>query len=315
MMDVSLEFGETELKEVCVKQICNKVNAVIKTEGFLALTPNALEILVSDYDFQPGADEYDVHTACVTWATSQLHKQSAVNDPTDQQLREMLGPILYRIRYPTLSLERFAGTLKTSRVLLDQEKLSIFNFLATEEEDDSLVFDSTPRNASRNQVSGTVDRFAKEGSCPLLFSLNGFDAIQFTTNKNVILVGFGLYPRWQERRHAMSLIDMRQHETSISIQLNGMDISKTIVTTVTQEVKQNENIQVELEKPVKIKSGYVYTVWMPAYQYRTSGNKGRAQCSDQGVTFTFSNSPMSTSGYTTVEHGHFPQFFFKCKRE
>ena len=78
IMDHSLILGDTSLKESCVKFICANVEAVVATEGFLALSSNALEILVGDDEFEfQSENECDVHDACIAWGKNQLKKELA----------------------------------------------------------------------------------------------------------------------------------------------------------------------------------------------------------------------------------------------
>lgn len=60
----------------------------------------------------------------IKWAQKQCEKQSL--EVNDNNMRLVVGPLLYLIRFPRMTLEEFASVCQFSNLLTDKEKVDIF---------------------------------------------------------------------------------------------------------------------------------------------------------------------------------------------
>jgi len=295
VLDQSLTIGETELKEHCVKWISENADGSLKSAGFLSLSVNALEILIGSDSLEMA--ESDVHASCVTWAKSQLN----LFDITDELIREKLGNVLYRIRYPLFTAEKFAHLVGKSGLLTDKEKSSIYYCIALKEQEENYMFDFKPR-----PLEYVVERFGGVTVGPWINYgyQNHNDGIQFTTDKTVFMIAVGIF-----MTHGAGDFDV-----TITVQ-NAQGVALSTTTSRVHSDGNAQMIRVNLDKIIDIQAGTAYSVWtgpirIPSgHSYGCTGNGGKTTCTVKHVNFTFS--AYANSPYTTVIQGQLPQLYFK----
>jgi len=185
VLQKSMKFAENTLKEKCLKFIAFKTSLVFASEGFLCFTHDALKTFLS-VPFT-SCSEISVFENCVKWARHQL-RESGNDNPTDGEIRHILGDVLYLIRFTTMTVKEFAELAAHSEVLTADEKNDVFACIATNEKLESLKFGTNRRQRFAETV---LDRFVVAGGS--LRHCRLFDAIDFETTKSAVIVGVGLY--------------------------------------------------------------------------------------------------------------------------
>jgi len=268
---------------------------MVQTEAFLDLSPTALELVIGRDNFSL-ANNYEchIHDICVKWAQSQLKKQAGIDSASDLQVREHLGAVLYRIRYPIMPSSVFSNTGGISEIISLSEQSEVYFYIANRKKKNGmLAFDSENR-----QVDCFVERYQTVVAEPW-HTVSTMDAIQFTTNRNLTLSAVGLYAGHRNYDYV----------TTINIQ-EGIDIiSRT--TTLVHTDKTSNIVKVALHRPITLRAGILYTVWTPtcSQMYGSYGNQGWPTCATNGVTLTFTacTNPVSM---TTIETGQLPRLYF-----
>jgi len=133
---------EKYLKEKCLTCIIVNAEDVFNTDAFMRISHDILKTVVSLKTLT--TTEKHVFESCVRWAKHQL-LELGNEDPSDKEIREKLGDVLYEIRFPTMTAEEFAGLTAHSKILTAHEKHDVYVYIATKKRLKSLKFVSSIR--------------------------------------------------------------------------------------------------------------------------------------------------------------------------
>lgn len=291
ILELSMAFDENQLKDRCLAFISKYTIDVLKSEGFLQLSrATLLEIAKMDC---LTISELQLFNACVLWAKHQLKPDATDLVPTPLMIRNTLDSVLYRIRFPNMDQVEFSRHVGKCQVLSNEEKLSLYYYFNTKEDKDILPFDTTPRRMHEDVIC----RFTSVSSGEWI--MNGkVDAIDFVTDKDIILIGLGIYGSPSSAVH------------DISIEIWTGKILLCIVATKFESFGQVDPIKVGLGQKVRIKANTNNTIVAmikgPNTHYGCNGEK---RVVSGGVTFTFSPS-QKCAGRSGLEVGQIPQLYF-----
>ncbi|KAL3116850.1 hypothetical protein niasHT_003374 [Heterodera trifolii] len=128
--DAQFVVGKNEEKEEVIQRclMCIDKNAddLIKSDAFLQIDQNLLcEILAPD-ELQI-REEIPIWNAALRWADAKC-RQNAI-ETSAENLRVVLGPALFKIRFPLFSKEEFSEKIVSSGVLKMEEVIGIYQFL------------------------------------------------------------------------------------------------------------------------------------------------------------------------------------------
>src|SRR6218665_229912 len=182
ILNQSLLFDESALKEKCLDLVVDKSSEVFQPENLQYASNQTMgAILKLDSLYE---DETMIYNACINWAKTQLKTHKSVDHPTDQQIREMFGDLIYDIRFLSMDADTFAGTVEGSTVLSHEEQSTIFCYILNKRKGGSMKFNCSKRLGKEM----CVDR---GGSIEYGVWNSGLDAIDVKTDKKVLLTGFG----------------------------------------------------------------------------------------------------------------------------
>ena len=243
MLEQSLSFQEDELKKKSLTFISKCAPRVLNTEEFLCLSYDALEEIVG-LDALAVTSERQVYENCVKWARHQL-LELGNDSPSDEEIREKLGNILYKIRFPTMTRKDFADLTAGSTILTAEEQRDVYvNMTGVRLETLKFV-------AERRQMvemdQNVISRFDSVGNGH--WSCGGAtDAISFETSVDIYLTGIGLYGGNTASTHGVTLKV-----------LSANKCLSTVETKMTSNGSQKP-IKIELKNSVHIHANNKYTV-------------------------------------------------------
>jgi len=284
-------FGEDKLKRKCLNFVSYTAALVFNSEGFKGVSRDVLKMIVSLKTLT--TTEKHIFQSCVRWAKHQL-LELGNKDPSDEEIREKLGDVLYEIRFPTMTSEEFAALTAHSKILTADEKHDVYVYTVSKEKLEGLKFVTDRRFVKevvikRLTVSDVTHWNYISGRC---------DAIAFETKETMILTGVGLYGGIQKSTHYITLRllkgDSTVSETNTKMTSNG---SKT-------------PIRVGLEKPVVIPANSRHTLvavisgsttWSGLISVNGSG-------SEQYRKIVFYSTEHTTNG-TDVNRGQIPELY------
>jgi len=269
ILDQAIYFEEQELINKTIEYIGKQAVTVAKTAGFLQMSREGLFKVVSYEKLQ--ISEAILYRSCLNWAITQLKKRN-INNPTDYAVREQLGEVLNKIRFPVMSLQEFAEVSGNSDILTCSEKASIYYYIGTKDQNQTtLSFDWKPRRTEK-----IIDRFTFTTNGSWCGSQN--DAIQFKSDKNMMLTAIDTYPMSTSTAnnyyYSSYLTIMSSFNLAIDVTENtqtsiyyynsyqtGTRIGGVSNVTLTSTMFNDKNaVRVQLSESVVIKAGVQYTI-------------------------------------------------------
>jgi len=306
ILEQSVIFCDEELASKCLNIIARHSEKFLSESELLSASREAMEVILGSNELR--SRESLVYEFCLRWAKEQLLINQSIQNPTDEQIRETLGGLLYHIRFPIMDSEEFAQLVERRNILSLEEKLSLYYYLNTGTGVEQLMFCSQ----KRNHICGKgeelrLDRVEKCGSG----RWQGMDdAIDFSTNENVVLTGIGLYSGLGT-----------DYIAEIEVLEQGDTVYCDAVTVPLSD--DSGPFEISLRTPIPIMAGVVYTlsVKMPNKDFKAyHENKCHRICEKDSVKFTFSESPHKTettgnryypSLDRTCPSGQIPYLYFK----
>jgi len=213
-------------------------------------------------------------------------------NPTDLQMREVLGDLLYKIRFPVMKPTEFAEISSGNNLLTAEEKESIYYFLVTKKVGCQVKFPTGRRVGEEVWIDRTVNCLTTQWH-----SAPNVDAINFATDHNILLTGIGLYTGYNGRGYE---VDVEILQAFNSLFKNRVTVPYTGNT---------EPFKILFDEPIFIPAGVIYSV--RALSSDSIGHYGQlcqAMCIKETVTFTFSRHTESLS--TTEICGQIPRLYF-----
>ena len=333
-------YNESGLHNKCLGFILNHGWEVVKTPAFSELCMDCLGHIVKSDDLK--SSEEDVYEAVIGWSTNECRRQKL--QPTDENRRQILGPLLYFIRFPVMDVVYFTQKVSFREILSNDEAVSIFQYFHGEEQQLPNRFNRNERNRLPStkpltertaQYRGTTKRNRevlrvsprqrqqqREISTPVMlgapWSPNMSKVCRFRTYDG----------QWKQNGppDAISFV------CSNPIVLYGVEIygsacgretyniKLAVFDDLKQEVRKNDgrittdNIrktyEVTLLRPIRIPPSRIFTVMMSIKGSPThKGVDGQSLQVVDGVTFEFSDSNRSSNG-TGVTVGQIPALLF-----
>ena len=124
ILELAHEFEEQIVYDKCLHFIL--VNAVdtMNAHGFRNLCRDCVENIVDADDLH--ADEMSVFNGLVVWACSECSRRKL--QPNDKNRRDVLGKLLYCVRYCTMGVHDFTHKLSQNETLSAEEKIVLYQF-------------------------------------------------------------------------------------------------------------------------------------------------------------------------------------------
>jgi len=315
ILDQAIIFEEQNLFNKTIDFVGRNAHAVILTDAFAVLSREGLLRIVSYDNLQ--VEEAILYRACLRWALVQLSLgRKNIENVTDEAVRKTIGDILYRIRFPTMTLTEFAASGGQGDVLTCSEKSSIYHYIATthdviatiDDVSNSLKFDRKYRHIERYATRFTSTVSQKWGC-------NGQpDAIQFSSNHAVRLTAIGTYGISAPHDTIALKVDVTRHPSDVWIGGTG-----SYTANYSNLTNDGETLRIPLDVDIEIKPDILYTIKLsPAMNrgyricYRAYGTGGQALVSSptQNVLFQFRNSAIPEGTSTTVGGGQIPLLYY-----
>lgn len=265
----------------------------IKSEGFTDIDMKTFESILARETLN--CREIHLFEAAQMWAQATCLKLDI--DPSPSNRRNVLGKALQLIRIPTMTLEEFADGVAQTDILSPQETIDIFlNFTAQTKP--NLEYSTKIRAGLKTQVCHRFqscayrsNQWRYRGRC---------DSIQFSVDKRIFIVGFGLYG---------SSTGAADYNVKIDLKRLGCVLAEN--NTKFFSDGSSSTFHVFFENPIQIEPDNFYTasVILDGTELSFFGQEGMTEVCTGNVTFQFQCSSDSTNG-TGVQGGQIPELIF-----
>ncbi|WAR04509.1 BTBD6-like protein, partial [Mya arenaria] len=295
VMEQAHLFDERKLWENCLTTIFSNAFDVLRNEDhdFHNLCADCMKKIVENDRLNVPEDL--IFIACKSWAEEKCGSMNI--DINDANLREILGGILFAIRFPFMNEMLFTEMVSHGDILTQEEKLSVYQQFNHSPRDGGPNISEKTKFCSKPRVSAPsyrAERF-KEVVGGTLFDFwendNMIDAISFKASRDISLVGITILSPFQNGiiRGSLSIYD----ETNICL------ASRKHLEIL--QATNDKMVDINFPKPVAISESCWYTVTQQMSGGRSYfGTDGQKEVKGEGVVFRFRNSPMYANN-TNVE--------------
>ncbi|KAG7277720.1 hypothetical protein CRUP_023008 [Coryphaenoides rupestris] len=294
LLSQSRLFEEPELSRRCWEVIDAQAELALRSEGFRLLDRPTLELILRRETLN--APEAAVFRAALGWARAECGRRGLDAGVAAHQ-REALGPALYLLRLPAMTLEEFANGPAQSGVLSLEEAHSVFLWY-TAATKPRPGFPLAPRAGLAPQrchrfqsAAYRSNQWRYRGRC---------DSIQFAVDRRVFLAGLGLYG---------SSGGKAEYGVTIELKRQGATLAQTATRFLSDG--SSSTFPVWFEHPVQVEQDIFYTVSavLDGGELSYFGQEGVTEVQSGAVTFQFQCSSDSTNG-TGVQGGQIPELVF-----
>ncbi|XP_011177616.1 BTB/POZ domain-containing protein 6-B isoform X2 [Zeugodacus cucurbitae] len=293
LLSQSRLFEEPELMQRCWEVIDAQAEMAIKSEDFVDIDLKTFESILSRETLN--CKEIHLFEAALNWALNACQQKGV--DVTPQNKRSMLGQALHLIRIPTMTLEEFANGVAQTGILTSQETIDIFLHF-TAQSKPHLSFPTRARAGLKTQVCHRFqscayrsNQWRYRGRC---------DSIQFSVDRRIFIVGFGLYG---------SSTGAANYNVKIELKRLGRTLAENDTKFFSDG--SSNTFHVFFENPIQIEPECYYTasVILDGNELSFFGQEGMSEVCMGNVTFQFQCSSESTNG-TGVQGGQIPELIF-----
>ncbi|KAJ8971498.1 hypothetical protein NQ317_013137 [Molorchus minor] len=252
----------------------------LKSDGFVDIDMSTLESVLGRETLN--CKEMNLLEAALNWAAAECGRREI--EPTPQNKRAVLGNALYLIRIPTMTLEEFANGAAQIGILTQQETIDIF-FHFTANNKPSLHYPIKPRAGLKSQVCHRFqscayrsNQWRYRGRC---------DSIQFSVDRRIFVVGFGLYG---------SSNGAADYSVKIELKRLGRILAEN--NTKFFSDGSSNTFHVYFDNPIQIEpeSFYTASAILDGGELSYFGQEGMSEVTVGQVTFQFQCSSESTNG-------------------
>jgi len=97
---------------------------ILPTLGFLKLTKKSIEALYGSQNLK--VNELQLYIQLLEWGRAECRRSGI--DPTNENLREMIWPMLQNIRFTVMNMEDIAKTVNNTNILTSKEILALLTY-------------------------------------------------------------------------------------------------------------------------------------------------------------------------------------------
>lgn len=308
------------LKDMCLQYIYENALFVLQSEAFTDLCFDCVMQIVRANDLF--VEESDVYTALTSWAASECRRKNF--EITGVNRRQVLGKLLFRVRFPTMDRLFFTDIVAADDILTESEKIMLFRHMFGSSPKQEVPFPDIKREA---RVIKCI-RFPKNESggisCEPGFKNSNF-GIDVRSSEEVMLQGIVLFGVCSTSLTSSqsSQSDSGNKSTSMTTSITDQHI-KVIISSVPHQsesytfvfdsidIPEEETYNLFLKEPVLLRKGRWYAVQVKLdlfLPYQTfSGVGGLPEVDSGSIRFTFGTHQSLIA--TTTEKGQIAGLLF-----
>ncbi|XP_033726035.1 BTB/POZ domain-containing protein 6-like [Pecten maximus] len=242
LMEQAHVFMMESLKEKCLQFILESASDVLQSETFNELCLDCVAI-ITESDNLHTVPEKNVYEALTNWAEAECGRQNL--EATAQNKRNLLGDILYNVRYLHAEDDFLFGKICSDKILKSDDIVDLINQRRNQI---PLLSDKLK---SRKRFAHCCQRIYRNGQVRQRVWLTEpeNDGISFQPSADVYLVGFGSFHTAKEP----SGVSLKVYEENFCL----LDTFKTLAESQPDTPHMGD---VRFDKPIKLRAGKTYTL-------------------------------------------------------
>ncbi|XP_044732113.1 BTB/POZ domain-containing protein 2-like [Chrysoperla carnea] len=292
-------FDEPQLAELCLDTIDKNTKDAIAADGFTDIDLDTLIVVLERNTLL--IEEFKLFEAIERWTKAECARKKL--PLTSESMRSVLGRAFGLIRFLLMSIEEFAFGPAKSDLLNDREVREMFLYLTKVNPKPTDGILDVPRCAMTGKEK-SVNRFPQVvGNWSFATPINRYDCIQFSVDKRIFVVGFGLYG---------SINGPAIHEVHLNLKRSVTGVVRGSEKTSLSSNGSSSPYRVMFQSPIEILPNTLYTASVISKGPATySGINGKSTITIDGSTFQFSNKlEIHSNNLTSTESGQIPEIIF-----
>ena len=275
-------IDEGILNVFCLNYIAKNTDRIIKSDAFKELDQDTLRLIINSDTL--GSSEITIFDACIAWGESQCRRKEL--EVTGPNLREVLGPVLWGIRFPLISLGDFVNRVSKRRILTSDEAIILVEWLAG---------DSHNKPKPEDIPFLTDARFA--GWQEQLLPINMISR-QSVSNVNEVT------QKLLSKKEQRILINNSQKEfAALYFLVNEKEkLSDVMVTTYRRGLHVQSKLQLDIVAPERWMFPY-YSPPLKLLRGKYTGNSSWSSCSQMIIEYLIDNESNNNERIVTVCSG------------
>lgn len=287
-LQTAIIFSLEEVKKGILKYISDNGKDCFQSKHFLSWSAECLMFILKAEKFY--CKEEFMFEGIVLWAKNQCKERNI--DSSDENIRNVLGDMLYLVRFPLMNRDYFTDEISCGTILSNEEILQVFKSF---ERHPIELFSQKPRFQKPISFCRCVVDDNENSS----WKQNDEDCIDFTVSHDVKLVGvcfFGSKSYDTQHYLEISIFRIKKDDT---LSTNSLcRIYDYLLSTPDNPIYRNK-----FEKPVPLKKNVTYRIKMimngpPTFR----GKLFRSEITKDGITVKFMTAK-SGKGWTNVRQG------------
>lgn len=297
IMEQAHTYDIDDLKNMCLQFIFENGNSVLMSAGFRELCFDCVNHIIKSNDLF--VEESDVYMALTSWAIKECGRRNLESNGNNK--RAVLGNLLFKVRFPTMDRLFFTDVVSADDILLDPEKISLFQHMFGSYSKQDLAFSDRKREAKIIKCL----RFPKNENgginCEPGFKNSNF-GIDVRSSEDIMLQGLILFGACSTSTGSNQSDSAFRNASQVSTPITDQHV-KVVISAVPHQsetytfeydnidVPLQELYQVFLKEPVLFKKGRMYAIqvkldlFLPYQTY--SGVSGLSEVDSGSIKFSF----------------------------
>ncbi|XP_060083780.1 BTB/POZ domain-containing protein 6-like [Ylistrum balloti] len=291
LLEQSYMFMEEKLETDCLRFIHDSREKVLQTSGFLELSDACVKSITESDNL--AVNESTVYEALIRWSEAESCRQGL--QLNDNNRRDVLGDILYTVRFPLMDATYFAREISFRDILTSEEISRIYRIGKND------MFNSHNFNIKRRHKPkpkrgqfDSISRFSRTRRARRYIwnSRSGSDSISFKSSEHVYFHG---------------LLTYGAHEGSEKITIGVYREGGNTVYRGSHEITRSTYCKVVFDDVISVDHGETIDVVIHGGIHATAyGLDGKSRVEYQNALITFSNSTLYPCVCTNTSRGQIP---------
>ena len=140
-LGIAQKYNLEDLEQQCMTAIANNATMYLNSDDFCNLSQDVVKLIAECEKLCIG--ELELYNAVMTWAEFECSRKNLCY--CDDHIKEVLGPVLYSIRFPLFDGKVFCEEMDKRNILTQSEINEVLKYVVTKKQPNNTVFNFTSR--------------------------------------------------------------------------------------------------------------------------------------------------------------------------